>query len=50
MLMLVWVLVMASGAVNCQLLARFNLEQEEAQSDEAATRRRPGKGDKPRVS
>lgn len=29
MLLLIWVLVMASGAVNCQLLARFNLEQEE---------------------
>ncbi|HDZ07893.1 cation:proton antiporter [Pseudohongiella sp.] len=28
-LLLVWMLVMASGAVNCQLLARFNLEQEE---------------------
>lgn len=28
-LLLVWLLVMASGAVNCQLLARYTLEQEE---------------------
>lgn len=36
-LLLVWLLVMASGAVNCQLLARFNLEQEEATPDSPAT-------------
>ncbi len=32
-LLLVWLLVMASGSVNCQLLARFNLAQDEAGSD-----------------
>lgn len=32
MLLLIWLLVMASGAVNCQLLARYNLEQEEEDS------------------
>lgn len=32
-LLLVWLLVMASGAVNCQLLARYNLEQEEGDDD-----------------
>lgn len=32
-LLLVWLLVMASGAVNCQLLARYNLELEEEDKD-----------------
>lgn len=32
-LLLVWLLVMASGAVNCQLLARYTLEQEEGDDD-----------------
>jgi multicomponent Na+:H+ antiporter subunit G len=53
MLMLVWILVMASGAVNCQLLARYNLEHEEAQSDidtGAAPGRDTDKGEKPDVS
>jgi multicomponent Na+:H+ antiporter subunit G len=47
-LLLIWLLVMASGAVNCQLLARFNLAQDEAradkQTDDTTT------GDKPDVS
>lgn len=42
-LLLIWLLVMASGAVNCQLLARFNLEQEENQAD--GDRRKTGDGD-----
>lgn len=42
-LLLVWLLVMASGAVNCQLLARFNLEQEENQA--SGDRRKAGDTD-----
>lgn len=43
MLLLIWLLVMASGAVNCQLLARFNLEQEEDQ--QGNERHRTGESD-----
>ena len=45
-LLLVWVLVMASGAVNCQLLARYHLEQEDAEQPPAAGAQR-GAGDNP---
>lgn len=48
-LLLIWGLVMASGAVNCQLLARYSLEQDELEKTEPENNK-TDEGDKPHVS
>ncbi|MDO8909978.1 MAG: monovalent cation/H(+) antiporter subunit G [Pseudohongiella sp.] len=45
LLFVIWLLVLASGAVNCQLLARYNLELEARAADTDELNRQGGNHD-----